>query len=108
MNVERAVAQHGNENSPELVIAMRLLDHLKLRGFQFERIAPGADGALVGRRVTGNWADTIHIEGFSDDCLAWRQRICPLVIPGNSFVERRTHGSALTVLNEVLTWETGS
>jgi len=30
-------------DSPDAVIAKRLLDHLKLRGFQFRRAAPGAD-----------------------------------------------------------------
>ncbi len=61
-------------DSPDLVIAKRLLDHLKLRGFQFQRTAPGADGPLVGNRVTGPWTDTIHIQGFSRDCYAWRKR----------------------------------
>ncbi len=94
--------------SPDLVIAMRLLDHLKLRGFQFQRGSPGEDGALVGNRVTGDWVDAIHIEGFSRDCFAWRKRTSSLIIPGEGLVERRIHGSALTVLNEVLTWQTGS
>jgi hypothetical protein len=97
----------GSE-SPDLVIAKRLLDYLKQGGFQFQRVAPGEDGPLVGHRVTGDWVDTIHIEGFSRDCLAWRQRTSSLIIPGNALVERRTHGSALDVFNEVLTWETGS
>ncbi len=35
-------------DSPDLVIAMRLLDHLKLRGFEFQRGAPGEDGPLLG------------------------------------------------------------
>jgi hypothetical protein len=62
----------------------------------------------VGNRVTGDWVDIIHIEGFSRDCFAWRQRISPLIVPGNELVERQVNGSALTVLNDVLTWETGS
>ncbi|MGH4004446.1 MAG: hypothetical protein ACRDSO_10090 [Pseudonocardiaceae bacterium] len=53
--------------SPDLVIAMRLLDHAKLRGFQFRRSAPGEDGPLVGERVTGDWVDAIRIVGFSRD-----------------------------------------
>jgi hypothetical protein len=52
-------------DSPDVVIAKRLLDHLKLCGFEFWRSAPGEDGPLVGNRVSGNWVDTIHIEGFS-------------------------------------------
>ncbi len=93
-------------DSPDLVIAMRLLDHLKLRGFQFRRSAPGEDGPLVGNRVTDDWVDEIHIEGFSRDCSAWRKRTSSLIVPGEGLVERRVNGSALTVLNEVLTWET--
>lgn len=95
------------EDSPDLVIAKRLLDHAKLRGFQFRRGAPGEDGALIGSRVSGDWVDLIHIEGFSRDCFAWRQRSSSLLVPGDSLVESRVHGSALTVLNEVLTWPTG-
>ncbi|MGH3928416.1 MAG: hypothetical protein ACRDTF_00385, partial [Pseudonocardiaceae bacterium] len=94
-------------DSPDLVIAKRLLDHLKLRGFQFRRTASGADAPLVGRRVSDDWADTIRIEGFSRDCHAWRQRVSSLVVPGDGLVQRRVAGSALTVLNEVLTWEMG-
>ena len=63
---------------------------------------------MVGNRVTGGWVDTIHIEGFSRDCFAWRKRISPLIVPWNGLVERQVGGSALTVLSEVLTWETGS
>ena len=95
-------------DSPDLVIAMRLLDHAKLRGFEFRRGAPGEDGPVVGSRVNGDWVDTIHIEGFSRDCFAWRKRISPLIVPGNGLVECQVGGSALKVLNEVLTWETGS
>jgi hypothetical protein len=92
--------------SPDLVIAKLLLDHLKLRGFQFQRASPGVDGPLVGNRVTGDWMDAIHIEGFSRDCFAWRERTSSLIVPGEGLVERRVHGDALTVLNEVLAWET--
>lgn len=93
-------------DSPDLVIAKRLLDHLKARGFQFQRAAPGEDGPLVGNRVSGNWVDHIHIEGFSRGCFAWRKRTSSLIVPGEGLVERRVDGHALTVLNDVLTWET--
>jgi hypothetical protein len=33
--------------SPDAVTAKRLLDHAKLRGFEFRRIAPGEDGPLM-------------------------------------------------------------
>lgn len=51
-------------DSPDVVIAQRLLDYVKLRGFEFWRAAPGEDGPLVGHRVSGDWVDIIHIEGF--------------------------------------------
>ncbi len=95
-------------NSPDLVMAKRLLDQAKLDGFQFRRVAPGEDGPLVGNRVTGGWADTIHIQGFSRDCFAWRQRRSSLIVTAEGMVERRVEGSAVDVLNEVVTWETGS
>ncbi|MBV8994671.1 MAG: hypothetical protein JO287_13465 [Pseudonocardiales bacterium] len=95
-------------DSADVVIAKRLLDHLKFRGFRFQRVAPGEDGPLVGQRVNGDYLDLIHIEGFSDGCFAWRKRISSLIVPGESLVERRTQGHALTVLNEVLTWSDSS
>lgn len=93
-------------DSAELLIAKRLLDHLKTLGFQFHRVAPGEDGPLVGHRVGDDWLDLIHIEGFSRDCFAWRKRTSSLIVPGATLVERRTAGDALNVLNEVLTWQT--
>lgn len=95
-------------DSPDLIIAKRLLDHLKLCGFEFRRTAPGADAPLFGHRVSDDWVDTIQIEGFSRGCFAWRQRASPLIVPGDELVECRVAGSALTVLNEVLTWEMGT
>jgi hypothetical protein len=92
-------------NSPDLVIAKRLLDELKLRGFDFRRTAPGEDAPLVGNRAGSGWIDVIHIAGFSRDCFARRQRTSPLIVPESELAERRVHGSALRVLNEVLTWE---
>ena len=89
----------------DVVTAQRLLDQLKLQGFQFQRIAPGEDGPLMGSRVADGCVDLIHIEGFSRDCFAWRQRTSSLIVPGGGLVDRRTDGSALDVLNEVLTWE---
>lgn len=92
--------------SPDLVIAMRLLDLAKLRGFQFQRVAKGPDGALLGTRNTGEWSDTIYLDGFSHDCYALRERTTSLIVPGNALVEHRATGDALNVLNTVLTWET--
>lgn len=42
-----------SENS-DLMVAMRLLDQLKLDGFHFERCEPGEDGPLIGNRVSGD------------------------------------------------------
>jgi hypothetical protein len=60
-------------DSPDLVIAKRLLDHVKDQGFQFQRIA-GPDGALVGTRDTDEWTDTVYLDGFSRGCYALRER----------------------------------
>ena len=93
-------------DSADVVIAKRLVDQLRLCGFQFQRTAPGPDGPLIGSRAVGVWSDTIHIDGFSRDCLAWRTRNSSLIVPGDALVERRVQGSALAVMNTVLTWET--
>ncbi|MFN2497084.1 MAG: hypothetical protein ABR608_14445 [Pseudonocardiaceae bacterium] len=93
-------------DSPDLVIAKRLLDYAKAQGFWFQRVAEGPDGALLGTRHTGDWADTLYLSGFSRDCYAMRERKTSLVVPGGALVERRAIGDALNVLNTVLTWET--
>ncbi|MFN2495135.1 MAG: hypothetical protein ABR608_04405 [Pseudonocardiaceae bacterium] len=92
--------------SRDLVIAKRLLDHAKLRGFQFRRVAEGPDGALLGTRRTDEWTDTLYLNGFSRDCYALRERTTCLLVPDHALVERRATGDALNVLNAVLTWET--
>ncbi|MGH3902726.1 MAG: hypothetical protein ACRDTE_00765 [Pseudonocardiaceae bacterium] len=93
-------------DSPDLVIAKRLLDHVKARGFQFQRVAEGPDGALLGIRNIGDWTDTVYLDGFSRGCYAMRERRTSLVVPDSALVERRATGDALNVLNTVLTWET--
>ena len=95
----------GLTDSPDLVIAKRLLDELKRRGFEFRRAAPGVDGPLIGNRISGDSVDFVYIAGFSCDCSAWRQRTSSLIVPGSALVERRVEGSALDVLHEVLTWD---
>ncbi len=94
-------------DSPDVVIAKRLLDHAKVRGFEFLRIAPGEDGPMVGYRVSDDWVDLIHIAGFGRDCFAWRQRTSSLIVPEGALVQRRVEGSALDVLHEALAWEPG-
>lgn len=91
-------------DSPPVVRAKQLLDELKGQGFDFVRTAPGADGPLMGRRMTEEWVDFVYIEGFSHDCIAWRQRRSPLLVPGEGLLERRVVGGALTVLGEVTIW----
>lgn len=93
-------------DSPDLVIAKRLLDYAKARGFQFQRVADGPDGALLGTRHTGDWTDTLYLSGFSRDCYTLRERTTSLLVPGGALVEHRATGDALNVLNTVLTWET--
>lgn len=92
-------------DSPDLLIAKRLLDHAKVRGFEFQRTSPDDDAPLVGNRVCGDWVDLIHIDGFSQGCFAWRKRRSSLIDAGDGPSERRVDGGALDVLNEVLTWE---
>lgn len=93
-------------DSPDVVIAKQLVDQLKSVGFQFRRIAPGEDGPLVGHRITGECVDLVHLEGFSRDCFAWRQRASSLIVSGTALVQRQVDGGALTVLSEVLSWQT--
>ena len=92
--------------SQDVVLAKRLLDHAKLQGFRFQRVADGPDGALLGTRRIGEWTDTIYLDGFRQGCCALRKRTTCLVVPEDELVERRTTGDALNVLNTVLTWET--
>lgn len=91
-------------DSPDLVIAKRLLDDVKAQGFQFRRVG-GPDGALLGTRRTDEWTDTVYLNGFSRGCCAMRERKTSLVVPGGALVELRAAGDATTVLNTVLTWE---
>lgn len=90
--------------SPDLVIAKRLLDHVKARGFQFQRVAGGPDGALLGLRRTLDWTDILYLDGFSRDCYALRERTTSLLVPDGALVEHHAAGDALNVLNTVLTW----
>ena len=89
-------------HSADLLAGMALLDTAKQRGFHFRRTAPGPDGPLEGIRETGQWRDVIHLAGFSRNCSAWREHTTTL--PHNSTVQICAEGSALHVLNEVLTW----
>lgn len=94
-------------DSPDVVIAKRLLDQARLGGFTFRRIAPGEDAPLVGYRLSNDCVDLIHIEGFSRDCFAWRKRATSLIVSQDSLVQRRVEDGVLEVLGEVLTWESG-
>jgi hypothetical protein len=91
-------------DSPDVARAKQLVDELRAQGFEFVRTAPGLDGPLMGRRLGAEWVDFVYVEGFSHDCIAWRQRRSPLVVPGQGLVERRVTGGALTVLAEALSW----
>lgn len=91
------------DHHPDLVQAVRLLHHVELRGFTFHSDATDAGGPLVGTRISEEWADTIHLEGFTRDCVAWRQRA-----DGDGPAQQRIEGSALRVLTEALTWDRGT
>ena len=84
-------------DSPDVVIAKRLLDYAKQDGFTFQRAAPGEDGALVGYRVSDNCVDLIHIEGFSSGCFAWRKRVSSLIGSQDALEQRQIEGSVLDV-----------
>jgi hypothetical protein len=43
-----------DSDSSDLVIAMRLLDSLKLCGFDLRRACPGEDAPLVGHHISGD------------------------------------------------------
>jgi hypothetical protein len=86
----------------DLVIAMRLLDAAKARGFAFVRSAPGVDGPLLGVRETPNFCDVITIAGFGDSCSAQRLVRTSLVIPGGTPVTQQVSGDAVTVLHTVV------
>ncbi|MGH4013802.1 MAG: hypothetical protein ACRDSL_07690 [Pseudonocardiaceae bacterium] len=90
-----------NADNPDVAKAVRLLHHIRLRGFVFDFDSTEAGGPLVGTRTSEEWIDTIHLEGFTRDCLAWRQRR-----RGDAGqVEHRVQGDACTVLTEALSWE---
>ncbi len=91
------------DHNADLTRAARLLDHVKLRGFTFHSDATDAGGPLIGHRVSEEWEDTIHMEGFTRDCVAWRHRV-----DDDGPAEQRVEGSALTVLTEALTWDMGT
>ena len=61
---------------------------------------------VIANRISDDYLDLIHIEGFSRDRFACRKRASSLIVPGSGLVERRADGSALNVLNQVLTWQT--
>lgn len=92
-------------DSSDVARAKQLVDELKAQGFEFVRTAPGLDGPLMGRRRAEHFVDFVYVEGFSHDCIAWRQRQSPLVVAGEGLVERRITGGALTVLAEALGWD---
>ncbi|MBV9650999.1 MAG: hypothetical protein JO296_12770 [Pseudonocardiales bacterium] len=89
-------------DSPDVLAAKRLLDLAKGVGFVFQRVAPGEDGPLLGRRQTVDWQDEIFLGGFGEACSAVRRRRYSLVVPGGLPIAQRVNGSALHVLHTVL------
>ncbi|MBV8995595.1 MAG: hypothetical protein JO287_18285 [Pseudonocardiales bacterium] len=96
-------------DGPDLAAAKRLLDLAKDRGFNFQRVAPGEDGPLLGHRQTANWQDEIYLAGFwqPNSCTAIRRRRSSLIVPGGLPVAARVTGDALAVLHTVVAdWPT--
>lgn len=75
-----------------------LFHHCTLRGFRFGSATVEKGGPLVGVRCTEEWVDTIHIEGLSGNCAAWRQR------PGERPLVCRIEGDAETVMAAAIGW----
>ncbi len=94
-------------DSPDVAAAKRLLDAAKDEGFTFQRIAPGEDGPLIGRRETTEYRDQIYLAGFGDSCHATRVRKSSLLMPNGLPISERVAGDAVTVLHTVVTaWPT--
>ncbi len=62
---------------------------------------------MVGHRVSEDWVDLIRIEGFGRDYSAWREWTSSLIVFSDELgqCQHRVQGSAVQVLNEVLTGE---
>lgn len=89
---------------PDLAIAMRLLDAAKRQGFVCQQVGSGEDAPLLCTRERDEYRDTILIDGFDQGCHAIRQRNSRLIIAGDDRTVYEIEGSALSVLNTVLTW----
>ena len=98
--------QQDTTETPEyLTISMRLLDHAKVKGFYFRRTKPTVDAPLVGVRYRRIWTEVIRIDGWRENCTAWKQPN-RLVLAGPPVgAEDYVEGSALNVLNRVATWQ---
>jgi len=67
-------------DNADLTAAKRLLDAAKRKGFAFQRVAPGEDGPLLGRRETSEHRDQVYLAGFGDSNHATRARKSSLVV----------------------------
>lgn len=77
-----------------------LFHQCTLRGFHFDDAPAAEGGPLVGIRHTKQWIDTIHLEGLTRNCAAWRQQ------PGQGSLVCRIEGDATTVMAAALNWGT--
>lgn len=87
-----------------LTISMRLLDHAKIKGFYFRRTVATVDAALVGTRYRPGWTEVIRIDGWRENCSAWRQQNRLVLARPPEGAEDYVSGSALNVLNHVVNW----
>jgi hypothetical protein len=87
-----------------LEISKRLLDHAKVHGFYFRRTHPGRDAPLVGIRYRVGLTEVIRIDGWRHNCRAWRQQSKLVLAKPSEDAADYIEGSALNVLNKVVTW----
>lgn len=93
------------DSAPDyLTISMRLLDHAKSHGFYFRRVKPLIDAPLIGIRYRHGLTEVIRIGGWSRDCSAWKQANRLVLARPPEDAEDYVSGSALHVLNRVVTW----
>lgn len=97
--------QDTTETPDYLTISMRLLDHAKVKGFYFHRAMPTVDAPLVGTRHRPGWTEVIRIDGWRENCSAWKQPNRLVLADPPIGADDYVSGSALNVLNRVVTWQ---
>lgn len=91
--------------APDLAAAMFLVDQLKAAGWRLERIAPGEDAPLVGKREGVDYVGWLWLDGFYRRCTARRFKRYSLVVPGGMPCTDHFSGDAITVLLKAAEWD---